>query len=248
MYKNMKKQYLRFPFITAHSGCMNTKENSIESIIEGIKHGADILEIDINITSDGIPVLFHDKSIFLKGKNVFIKEIKYTELTKYCNGLLKLNEALELIREKGKLVNLDIKALDAFKIITDTVIATNMAQNVFFTGCNAETAYKIKIYYPKIQVLLNTETEIKQAKHDCSQLISSICNKAVTSYCCGINVDYRYCESALIEFAKRRGLLVFVWTINDIENMKKFIEMGVDSITTNEVEKLKNIKNSLYFI
>ena len=49
------------PLITAHSGCMGTPQNSLASVEKGIACGADFIEVDLNFTEDGTPVLSHDK-------------------------------------------------------------------------------------------------------------------------------------------------------------------------------------------
>ena len=38
-------------------------ENSIGAIKEAIKDGADIVEIDVHLTADGVPVLMHDSTV-----------------------------------------------------------------------------------------------------------------------------------------------------------------------------------------
>ena len=45
---------------TAHTGCMGTDDNSIQSIEVAVANGADIVEFDLNFTDDGEPVLAHD--------------------------------------------------------------------------------------------------------------------------------------------------------------------------------------------
>ena len=157
---------------------------------------------------------------------------------------MRLDEAFKIRNATEKLFNLDIKNHRAFRTIVDTIVEYDMTEKVFITGCDATTAYKIKTYSPEIQVLLNVEMaikNIKSVKNKCNSLIPDICNKAVSNYCCGINVDYQYCKHELITFARRRGLLVFVWTIDDTETMRKFLDLGVDSITTNEVELLRDL-------
>ena len=46
--------------VTAHSGCMGLADNSLEAMEAGIEAGAQIVEFDLNYTSDGAPVLSHD--------------------------------------------------------------------------------------------------------------------------------------------------------------------------------------------
>jgi len=75
---------------------MNTASNSVDSIAQGIRFGADIIEIDVSVTSDGVPVLFHDYAIFFESKSFPIREIGYRELKEYVDGLMRLDEAFEI--------------------------------------------------------------------------------------------------------------------------------------------------------
>ena len=48
---------------TAHTGCMDTEENSIEAIEAGIKNCAQIVEFDLNFNQNKEPVLSHDSPV-----------------------------------------------------------------------------------------------------------------------------------------------------------------------------------------
>ena len=67
---------------TAHTGCVNTKDNSLDSIDAAVQYGADIVEIDLNFTADGQPVLSHDDPV---GGEVSIDEA-FEKISK-CDGL-----------------------------------------------------------------------------------------------------------------------------------------------------------------
>ena len=81
--------------ITAHTGCMNTEENSLESIKVGVENGADIIEFDLYFTKTGEPVLSHDEP---KGD-----EISLGEAFSYLATL------------DGVRANVDIKTVDALE-------------------------------------------------------------------------------------------------------------------------------------
>lgn len=62
----------------------------------------------------------------------------------------------------------------------------------------------------------------------------------------GINgIDYKYtvlfAHPEWVKEAHDNGMSVNVWTVNKTKDMKAFIEMGVDAITTNEPLKLREI-------
>jgi glycerophosphoryl diester phosphodiesterase len=50
----------------------------------------------------------------------------------------------------------------------------------------------------------------------------------------------------LVKSCKDRRIPIFVWTVDDPVRMKELIGMGVDSITTHEVDLLKNIIDAMH--
>ena len=72
----------RFPLIGGHRGCeCELLENTIPAMEKGLERGADYLEIDIQLTKDGIPVVFHDVDIFpMTGLPGYVHDYTYSEL------------------------------------------------------------------------------------------------------------------------------------------------------------------------
>ncbi|QSZ27112.1 glycerophosphodiester phosphodiesterase [Aceticella autotrophica] len=225
---------MRKPFVTAHSGCMGTKMNSIAYLLKAIKLGVDIIEVDISITKDKIPVLYHDEYVDINGEKKRVKDLTYEELKQNLNDLLLLEEAFDYVSAEEVLINVDIKDCQEYEVIINEISKKYMSERVFITGCGSEVAQKIKKINPLIQVLLNAE---KEKTKD----IQKVCNIAVKNLYCGVNLDYRICSKEFVDFAHKRGLMVFVWTVDDIKAMREMIKKGVESITTNKVKELKEI-------
>ncbi|MBU0988140.1 MAG: glycerophosphodiester phosphodiesterase, partial [Proteobacteria bacterium] len=57
----------------------------------------------------------------------------------------------------------------------------------------------------------------------------------------GAAIHYSLAHKIMISAMQRRGGTVFVWTVDNVELMKKFISLGVDGIITNDPDKLLNI-------
>ena len=53
--------------------------------------------------------------------------------------------------------------------------------------------------------------------------------------------NYKYVDEELIRRAHLKALPVWTWTVNDENNMRRLIEMGVDAIYTNWPERLLKI-------
>ncbi|MBW7460985.1 hypothetical protein K0U00_43710, partial [Paenibacillus sepulcri] len=66
--------------------------------------------------------------------------------------------------------------------------------------------------------------------------------EAADSGCFGLNVPYQIVRPELMDFAADKGLSVFIWTVNEAQEMRKYAAMGVGSITTRDVAALLLVK------
>jgi glycerophosphoryl diester phosphodiesterase len=48
-----------------------------------------------------------------------------------------------------------------------------------------------------------------------------------------VNLDCDFCTQAFVDDAHKKGFKVLVWTVNDLENIERFKEMGVDGVFSN---------------
>jgi glycerophosphoryl diester phosphodiesterase len=240
--------------ITAHSGCLDSGPNTVESVRLGLVRGGDFSEVDVRLTSDGEVILWHDKEIGTKNHGTFringISYKKLKELESEDELILKhekaeitlLSEALDSLKNVEGKLNLDIKDDFSIPVLTEIVRSKNFTHRVVVSGCKKISAAYFKTSYPDFQVLLNADTRgLEQKGRENPEEIQAICDEAALSSCCGINIEYKYCTPLLVDMAKKSFLPVSVWTINDSEDMKKFIHMGVNNITTIYPDILKSI-------
>jgi len=237
---------LKKTLIIAHTGCMNTPSNSIESVIAGVKAGADIIEVDVRATKDGIAVLLHDEEIVTSNGVMRVRDLSFKELNDLdgANRIFRLEEVLPIVKEYQRIINLDVKEDRAIDPMIKTIEKHNMRDYVIISGCERERAHYLKKHYRPYQVLLNVSISLYETyKENYESFIRETCREAITSSCCGININYRLCHESLVNYAMLRCLPVLVWTIDESDVMGEFLEMGVHSITTNEVKILLELRN-----
>ncbi|HZM64488.1 MAG TPA: glycerophosphodiester phosphodiesterase, partial [Candidatus Saccharimonadales bacterium] len=91
--------------IIGHRGARGlAPENTLAAIEAGIKAGADEIEVDVRVTKDGIPVLWHDKT--LQGQTV--AQSVYADLKTAKPDLVTLSEALHHIASRTPVI-LEVK-------------------------------------------------------------------------------------------------------------------------------------------
>lgn len=240
---------MKYPLITAHSGCMNTKPNTMESILAGLKSGADIVEVDVRATKDGVAVLIHDDSISLQENIIRIEDVDYERLKRHNPEIVRLDEVLVQVREYNRIFNLDLKDDAVVDPMIRTVKNTGMTDYVVLSGCGREKAAYIKENHRGFQVLLNADEDWLLSKNaDYGTFITMTCSDAVSVACCGININYEACREAFMEYACKRCLPVYLYTLDEAGLMKKYMNMGAYSITTNRVDLLQKVKNGGFIL
>lgn len=132
-------------FVVAHRGCWGERvpENSLAAIARCIEIGADMVEIDVAVTRDGVAVLMHDETLDrTTGIEGSLNELDWAQLrgarlragsggphaplTDQRIPLLK--EALELARDKV-LINLDVKG-SAFDQAFEAALAADAGRQI----------------------------------------------------------------------------------------------------------------------
>ncbi len=238
------------PLVTAHSGCEESLENTVASVISGMEAGADMVEIDIRTSLDGKPVLTHDPWVYDNtGKRILISETPYSVIKQVLESqtgkCTALEDILEVIKDQNCMLNLDLKDIGSIENINRIITSHRLLDFVVFSGCGTAWSSVIRKTYPKMQVFLNVQRVSDSGCNEPSYLhIQDICRNAVELGCCGININYAVCSSTLVEYARKRLLPVSVWTVNNEEEMKQMLHMGVFSITTYFPKKLIQLINA----
>lgn len=204
---------------TAHTGCENTEDNSLEAIKKGYESGAYIVEFDLNFTSDGEAVLSHDEA---KGRCV------------------TLDEAFGLVAKlPGLRANVDCKSVIDLKAVTALAEKHGISDRFFYTGIFEQDVSAVKDQTPEIVYWLNFN--VNKIKNKNEKYILSLAEKVRQLGAVGLNINHKNCSKQLVKVFHREGLLVSIWTVNKKRHMYRAIKLGVDNITTRKPSELKKV-------
>lgn len=131
--------------IGGHRGCCcDAPENSLAAMEEGIRRGADYLEIDVQLTRDKVPVIFHDTRLEQRTRlSGYVHETDYGDMKASIPGLCTLREALEWGAVRGAWFALELKTvpldmqpsnLELVERIPELLRQTGMTEKVFVFG------------------------------------------------------------------------------------------------------------------
>lgn len=243
-----------FPRMTAHTGCMGTPDNTRKSIETGLSYGADILEEDVLVTADGILVLSHDDHVHLAdGTERWISQMSYEQMRvldiKAHNGapdetlrIVPLDDLLPYLQESSVQMNLDLKSDACVEPVAAWIEKNQLLEQVFLSGCETDRAGFVQRVNPNLRKLLNVDPAVFTTDAAYIEVAHQNCKDAAASACFGLNLNYRVVKPELLPIAAGYGLDVCIWTVNEVEEMKHFIQMGVQSITTRNIADLVQIK------
>ena len=221
-----------FPLVIGHRGAMGyVAENTIPSIEKAIELGVDGIEIDIFKCASGELVVFHDvmldKLTDLTGK---IEEKSLDSLKKAkvlgAYQIPTLNEVMNLI--DGRLIlNIELKG-------PETAIPTNDLLRDYFkkSSWNPSKIIISSFKWDELNLFYNLNKEVPIAVlTDGDPLAALPFAKKVKAY--AINPKYSLLTKTNSKIIKDEGIKLFPWTVNELDDIKFMISLGVDGIITN---------------
>lgn len=73
---------------------------------------------------------------------------------------------------------------------------------------------------------------IEEEDRECQEVVLALAKKVKKLGAIGLNTHYSNVRPILVEIFHQEGLLVSVWTVDELKLAREFIAMGVDNLTT----------------
>jgi glycerophosphoryl diester phosphodiesterase len=138
----------------AHRGASAyAQENSAESFRKAFELGSDMIEIDIRITADNVPVIGHDSSLKrLYGLDTQISDLTFAELqaATQSSPIMTFEETATICRELHLGLYLDIKEMNwqAAESILDSLQRHSLMKHNIFGSFRPDHIAEIKAHRP----------------------------------------------------------------------------------------------------
>jgi glycerophosphoryl diester phosphodiesterase len=237
------------PRIFAHRGLTfqgNTQvadENTLAAFELALVAGADYLESDIQVTKDGVPVLFHDEDLKrLMGKRTLISDLTYEQLKTvrlpFGGQIPTLSEALSKFPDAK--FNLDIKTPRGEEVGITTILDLGAAERVLVSSfsessrkralANSPTPLASSAGSSKI-LAVYLAARAKQTNPLLKQL-ETIDALQIPTKRYGIDFTHpRFLEQVLDS-----GVEIHFWTINEPSEMLELFSLGAHGIVTDRTD------------
>lgn len=225
------------PQIIAHRGYWKTDgsaQNSITALMKADSIGVYGSEVDIWLSSDGIPVVNHDADVTLNGEKLIIQDTPAATLRKVRlpNGepLPTVEEYLDAF-SRCKNVKLIIEFKSHRSRERENELAEKVINRVRERGMEDRVEYiAFGINFVQQARKLAPNAPVYYLNGDLSPRVLAKMDLS------GFDYHYKvlYQKPEWVKEAHALGQKVNVWTVNKPEDIQKIIDLKVDYITTDE--------------
>ncbi|MBL7555372.1 MAG: glycerophosphodiester phosphodiesterase [Bdellovibrionaceae bacterium] len=226
------------PKVQAHRGYHQNSipENSMESLLAAKEKGYQMAEIDVQITRDRIPVVFHDFSLRNRYRlNVNVSELEFSDLIR-IGTFSKLTDVLAT-ENKPDFLNIEIKSKNFYQFpVEDAVVELirkhQCADRVMISSFNPWALLRVKFLDRQLTraLLVTDEPEIWNFYYLKRMWTVPLVEPHV------LNIRYSMFNSNLISKLKNFNVLTSAWTVNDLDIAKNLVAMGVNSIISDTLQ------------
>jgi glycerophosphoryl diester phosphodiesterase len=209
------------------------RENTIDSLRSALDQGADAVEVDVRLTRDGVPVLLHDETLErLWEVDRPLRALSAEELRGLtAGGVPTLAEAMAATRDSRVMVDLcgrvDRRVVER---VMDVVRQSGARERVYYCA-GAEAMLAVRAADPAAEIAL-TWTTLAPPR---PALLAAVRPR-------WLNYRFSLVTRDLAAHVQRAGRLLSVWTPDTRRSMRRLLDLGVDSITTNRVDTLHALR------
>lgn len=246
----MRNPHPERPLIFAHRGAKAVApENTIPAFLKAAELGADGVELDIQFSADGALIVIHNPTLEQttdghgRVTSFTLEELKQLDAgakfdpsfagTRLCT----LEEALDAIGDR-LLVNIEMKSFamgtdGMAEQVAEIVRKRALYDQVIVSSFNPFALRRLKrtdprietglLYAPDLPIYLSRAWLRPWAKPD------------------AMHPEYVMVDAAYMRWARRNKYPVNVWTVNEVADMQRMIELGVNAIITDYPDRLREL-------
>jgi glycerophosphoryl diester phosphodiesterase len=229
--------------IIAHRGALETEhENTIAALRKAMDHDADMIEMDIRLTKDKVPVLSHNLHLYgtQRRELAYLRRYTLSELQARTKDSEHPITTLDMALKEcfGKIyLNLEVKEISAVKptlvIIKKYAKKPKQWDSILFSSFKPLALLAIRNHIPHASLGMLHKKNAFNFMMWHRQLKLS----AVGFYSSNVN-------KFALHTAKILGLFTYTYTVNRKKNALRLAEIGIDGIVTDYPSRLADVVRS----
>ena len=251
----------KFLAIAHRGGRSLGPENTLYTFKRAVELGTNVLEMDLQTTSDGALVILHDRKVDRTTNGTgAVDGFTLSDLKKLDAGFRWSPENSRSYPMRNKGVTIPTLT-EVFKDFPDTRINIEIKSSQVNTIQNLCRSIRDNRMSQKVMVACFDAGKLGEFRSICPEVATSAgaSEAAIFYWLQWANLESAYSPNAqalqvpetygdhriatrrFVDAAHARNMRVHVWTVNQVEAMQRLIDLGVDGIMTDYPERLVKI-------
>jgi glycerophosphoryl diester phosphodiesterase len=241
------------PLVIAHSGGEGLgPANTLLAMRRSRAAGADILDVDVRMTADGVVVAIHDRDVSTTTAGTGnVDELTWPEVRALDTRASWQGEPIEdpvpipsleeiLTEFDEGWISLEIKQSDPPMAVAlcEVLRATGSTDRVYLSANDDTDVYAAQAACP--EVLITTTHHDLDVMRAAAARGEPMCAPAPIG-----QPPYREFEAAAVAERHAAGTALFTWTVDDPDQFRRLAEVGIDGVYTRRPDIARAVFDSL---
>lgn len=218
------------PLVISHAGCAgHAPENTLAGVRTALELGADAIEVDVQASADGAPVLMHDLTLDrTTDGSGDLGSLTLEQLQALDVGgepVPTFAQTLETARGRALLVA-EIKRPECEGALADVIRAANALNDVMVWSFLPPALEAMRRAEPRIPCSLLIAPQSMGDWPSMRELALRLGVQAVSVFHLSLDAD-------VLAQARRSGLTVYAWTADTDSDIQRLLDLDADGIVTN---------------
>jgi len=216
------------PLILGHRGApREAPENTLRAFRLAREHGADGVELDVQPSADGVPVVIHDPTLDrTTDSSGAVASLRWERLAGARSGgepLARLETVAEWAAESGAWLNVEIKSAGIEAASVAAIEASGLIARTFFSSFLPEVVARVGEVAPRATRFFLTE--------DWSAAVLAAARELRVR---GVCLHHPLATATVLAELRAASLDAVVWTVDDPARIRELLRAGVRAIITND--------------
>jgi len=224
-------------------------ENSCEAFKIAVDHGVDGIETDVQLSRDGIPVLFHNPTAYhVSGSRKRISAYTYEQLQaldlRQKGPFVRIPTLADMLKRFSRRTRLliEIKSRGPDRVsgrsaeLTDKVVSAitclpvGIQANIYILSFDPDVLARANQTAPQLQYVLNTDGSGAW----CVPVATLMQGNPALDFLAAVCLEKKILSEEVIIWALKRGLKVFTYSCNTRPQVERALALGVDGIMSDK--------------
>ena len=215
------------PLVLGHRGAPRAApENTLRAFQLAMELGADGVELDVQPSADGVPVVLHDDTLDRttdgSGDVSTLPWARIAEARAEGEPVPRLEQVVEWAADVGAFLNVELKRPGAEAAAVELIARAGLRKRTIFSSFVGPCVAAVRRLDPEAEAYLLLDGRASSGLAAARQLRAS-----------GVCLSGRRATPAVLAECRRLGLPVIVWTVDQQPRIRGLLAEGVRGIITN---------------